>query len=380
MGALLANTRETVAVDTPAAFATSFMLAIYKNYIISRKTRFFYQHHNLRIQSADENPSHRCNRICRRCAHASLGCHRTRAQPTKLNQLEDDGIRTVRADISKKDEVTASFSDVELVFHCAALPSPWGGFEKFYQANVIGARNIVQTCLENNVKRLVYISTPSIYFDYNSRIGVKENDSLPEPISHYAATKRLAEEEIEKGFAQGLAVVSIRPRALFGEGDTVIFPRLLSRLKSGRLPILGDGENIVDLTYIQNVVDALLLCAESPANTLGKTYNISNGEPIKIWELVKRICDELHLPHPKRKISKRAAHTAASIIEFFYSLIPYSPEPPLTRVTVSMLANNTTLDISAAKNELGYRPNVSVEEGVQKFLKWWKETMSLRGR
>lgn len=293
--------------------------------------------------------------------------------PAKLNKLEDDGIRAVRADISKKDQVTASFSDVELVFHCAALPSPWGNFEKFYQANVIGTRNIVQACLQNNVKRLVYVSTPSIYFDYNSRIAVKENDPLPEPISHYAHTKRLAEEEIDKGFAQGLAVVSIRPRALFGEGDTVIFPRLLSRLKSGRLPILGDGENIVDLTYIQNVVDALLLCAESPKNTLGKTYNISNGEPVKIWELVNRICDELNLPHPKRKISKHTAHTAASIIEFFYSLIPYSPEPPLTRVTVSMLANNTTLDISAARNELGYQPNVSVEEGVQRFLKYWKE-------
>jgi len=301
--------------------------------------------------------------------------------PAKINQLEDDGMRAIRADISKKDEVAASFSDVELVFHCAALPSPWGGFEKFYQANVIGTRNIVQACLENNVKRLVYISTPSIYFDYDSRIGVKENDPLPEPISHYAHTKLLAEEEIDKGFAQGLAVVSIRPRALFGEGDTVIFPRLLSRLKTGRLPILGDGENIVDLTYIQNVVDALLLCAESPANTLGKKYNISNGEPIKIWELVSRICDELQLPHPKRKISKRAAHTAASVIEFLYSLIPYSPEPPLTRVTVSMLANSTTLDISAAKNELGYHPNVSVEKGVQKFLKWWKEkNPSLRWR
>jgi nucleoside-diphosphate-sugar epimerase len=293
--------------------------------------------------------------------------------PAKLNQLEDDGIRIVRADISKKDEVTASFSEVELVFHCAALPAPWGNYEKFYQANVIGTRNIVQACLENNVKRLVYISTPSIYFDYNSHIGVKENDPLPEPITHYAATKRLAEEEIDKAFAQGLAVVSIRPRAIFGEGDTVIFPRLLSRLKSGRLPILGDGENIVDLTYIQNVVDALLLCAESPANTLGKTYNISNGEPVKIWELVERICDELNLPRPQQKISQRTAHAAASVIEFFYSLIPYSPEPPLTRVTVSMLANNTTLDISAAKNELGYQPNVSVEEGVQKFLKWWKE-------
>lgn len=311
--------------------------------------------------------------LTRRLHHMGWDVTALGRNPAKLNQLENDGIRIVRADISKKDEVIASFSDVELVFHCAALPSPWGNYEKFYQANVIGTRNIVKTCLENNVKRLVYVSTPSIYFDYNSRVGVKENDPLPEPISNYAATKRLAEEEIDKGFAQGLAIVSIRPRAIFGEGDTVIFPRLLSRLKTGRLPILGDGENIVDLTYIQNVVDALLLCAESPVNTLGKTYNISNGEPVKIWELINRICDELNLPHPKRKISKRAAHTVASGIEFIYSLIPYSPEPPLTRVTVSMLANNTTLDISAAKNELGYKPNVSAEEGVQRFLRWWKE-------
>jgi nucleoside-diphosphate-sugar epimerase len=204
-------------------------------------------------------------------------------------------------------------------------------------------------------------------------MGVKENDPLPEPISAYAATKLLAEEEVDKGFANGLAVVSIRPRALFGEGDTVIFPRLLSRLKSGRLPILDDGENIVDLTYIQNVVDALLLCVESPANTLGKKYNISNGEPVKIWELVNRICDELTLPHPTRKISYKTANAAAAAIEFVYSLIPYSPEPPLTRLTVSMLAHSTILDISAARNELGYQPKVLVAEGVERFLKWWKQ-------
>ncbi|MEN9564269.1 MAG: hypothetical protein RIR73_2513 [Chloroflexota bacterium] len=300
--------------------------------------------------------------------------------PAKLNQLEEDGIRVVRADISKKDEVSASFSDFELVFHCAAFPSPWGGFEKFYQANVIGTRNIVQACMDHNVSRLVYVSTPSIYFNYSSRVGVKETDPLPEPISNYAHTKLLAEEEVDKGSAQGLAVVSIRPRAIFGEGDTVIFPRLIPRLQSGRLPILGDGENVVDLTYIQNVVDALLLCAESPKNTLGKKYSISNGEPVKIWKLIERICDELGYPHPSRKVSYKTANTAATVLEFLYSLIPYSPEPPLTRVSVSMMANNTTLDISAAKVELGYQPKVSVEEGVRRFLKWWKEnSSSLRG-
>ncbi|MFM8425814.1 MAG: NAD-dependent epimerase/dehydratase family protein, partial [Chloroflexota bacterium] len=186
----------------------------------------------------------------------------------KLNELEDAGMRPLRSDVTKKEELLSAFNGQDIVFHCAAFPSPWGGFEKFYQANVIGTRNVVQACLQNNVKRLVYVSTPSIYFDYDSHIGVKENNPLPQPISNYAHTKLLAEEEIDKGFAQGLAVVSIRPRALFGEGDTVIFPRLIPRLRSGRLPILGDGENIVDLTYIQNVVDALLLCAESPASTL----------------------------------------------------------------------------------------------------------------
>ncbi len=296
--------------------------------------------------------------------------------PSKLNQLEEEGIRPLRADISKKDELTDPFLNLDLVFHCAALPSPWGNFEKFYQSNVIGTRNVVQACLENKVKRLVYVSTPSLYFDYASRIGVKENDPLPEPISSYARTKLLAEEEIDKGFAQGLAVVSIRPRALFGEGDTVIFPRLIPRLQSGRLPILGDGENVVDLTYIENVVDALLLCAESPANTLGKKYNITNDEPVKIWRLIERICDELGYPHPSRNISYKTANAAASLLELFYSLIPFSPEPPLTRLSVSMMANSTTLDISAAKNELGYQPKISIEEGVQRFLKWWKESHS----
>jgi nucleoside-diphosphate-sugar epimerase len=299
---------------------------------------------------------------------------------SKIGQLNRAGINAFPLDLKDKDGMTDAFKDQEIIFHCAALPSPWGNFEKFYQANVIGTRNVVQACAANNIKRLVYVSTPSIYFDYNSRTDVKENDTLPEPVSAYAATKLLAEEEIDKGFANGLATVSIRPRAIFGPGDTVIFPRLIPRLQSGRLPILGDGENVVDLTYVDNVVDALLLCAESPSNTLGKKYNISNGEPIKIWKLVERICTELGLQAPKRNISYKTAYAAASMLESIYTLIPTHPEPPLTRVSVSMMANSTTLNISAAKNELGYQPKVSVDEGFDKFMQWWKETRSLRAR
>ncbi len=291
----------------------------------------------------------------------------------KLDELENEGTRVLQIDLKDKSSMAAACKDQEIVFHCAALPSPWGNFETFYQANVIGTRNVICGCEEHKVKRLVYVSTPSLYFGYSSRINVKETDALPEPVSNYAATKILAEQELDQAFENGLATIAIRPRAIFGPGDTVIFPRLIPRLQSGRLPILGDGENIVDLTYIDNVVDALLLCADSPASTLGKKYNISNGEPVKIWKLVERICRELNLPHPKRKISYRTANAAASVLEFIYTLIPTHPEPPLTRMSVSMMANNTTLDISAAKNELGYQPKISVDEGFDKFMQWWKE-------
>ena len=291
----------------------------------------------------------------------------------RLDQLENEGMRVLQLDLKDKSAMTAACKNQEIVFHCAALPSPWGNFEAFYQANVIGTRNVIRACEDHNVRRLVYVSTPSLYFGYSSRMNVQETDDLPEPVSNYAATKLLAEEEIDKAFGNGLAAITIRPRAIFGPGDTVIFPRLIPRLQSGRLPILGDGENIVDLTYIENVVDALLLCAESHASTLGKKYNISNGEPVKIWELIERICRELNLPSPKRKISYPTAHTVASVLEFIYTLIPTHPEPPLTRISVSMMANSTTLDITAAKQELGYQPKVSIAEGFDKFMHWWKE-------
>ena len=297
----------------------------------------------------------------------------------RLDQLENEGMHALQLDLKDKNAMMAVCKDQEIVFHCAALPSPWGNFELFYQANVIGTRNIIRGCEENKVKRLVYVSTPSLYFGYSSRINVKETDTLPEPVSNYAATKILAEQELDQAFENGLATIAIRPRAIFGPGDTVIFPRLIPRLQSGRLPILGDGENVVDLTYIDNVVDALLLCAESPASTLGKKYNISNGEPVKIWKLIERICMELNLPTPKRRISYRTANAVASVLEFVYTLIPTHPEPPLTRVSVSMMANSTTLDITAARRDLGYNPRISVDEGVERFMKWWKDTSSLRG-
>ncbi|RLT42089.1 MAG: NAD-dependent epimerase/dehydratase family protein [Chloroflexi bacterium] len=228
-------------------------------------------------------------------------------------------------------------------------------------------------CAIHGVGRLVHVSTPSIYFGLDSLVNVREDAPLPtRPVNEYARTKLLAEAAVDRAFARGLPVITIRPRAIFGPGDTTILPRLIARLQKGRLPIIGDGRNLSDMTYVENVVDALLLCAASPTATLGKKYNITNGEPTPLWPLIEKLCAALGYEYPRRHVPYRVADGAAALLEVVYRLLPGQPEPPLTRYSVALLAKNATLDISAARQELNYQPRVSVAEGLRRFVAWWQ--------
>jgi nucleoside-diphosphate-sugar epimerase len=299
--------------------------------------------------------------------------------PRVLAALEAEGIRTIQADLADETAILSACKHQDIIFHSGALSTPWGRDEDFYSANVLGTRNIVRGCQDANVQRLVHVSTPSIYFRYEPRLNVKESDPLPaKPVNEYARTKLLAEAEVDRAHADGLAVVTIRPRAIFGPGDTTILPRLIQRLASGRLPVIGDGKNIADLSYVENVVDALLLCAESPKSTLGQKYNITNGEPVILWDMIRKVAETLGTPPPRGRIPYRIADTAAGLLEALYRLHPSQPEPPLTRYTVGVIANSATLDISAARRDLGYNPRIPVEEGFEKFIDWWKATVIAR--
>ncbi|MFN8439898.1 MAG: NAD-dependent epimerase/dehydratase family protein [Caldilineaceae bacterium] len=292
--------------------------------------------------------------------------------PTVGKELSDRGIRFIQADLRDRQAIIKACADQEIVFHCGAAVGTWGDSQYFYDVNVGGTDNIVAGCQLSGTRRLIYVSTPSIYFSTQDRFNVKEDDPLPSPINIYAATKLTAERVIARAHRDGLPVISIRPRAIFGPGDTTIFPRILTALQSGRLPRIGDGKNVQDLSYIDNVVDALLLCAASPAFTLGRTYNISNGQPTRIWEVIDRLCRELSLPMPTRKVPLVLPFALASLLELSYKLLRISQEPPITRYSISMLARSMTLDISSARRDLGYVPKVSVEDGIERFIGWWK--------
>ena len=131
--------------------------------------------------------------------------------------LENQGVIFQNADLQDREAIINLCKDKEIIFHCGALSSPWGKYKDFYEANVLGTKNIIDGCLRHNVGRLIHVSTPSLYFDFTEKYQIAESSILPKPVNHYAATKLAAEKLIDQAFINHqLPAITIRPRAIFG--------------------------------------------------------------------------------------------------------------------------------------------------------------------
>ncbi len=275
--------------------------------------------------------------------------------------LEAEGIPFVRADLA--DSAPQGY---DIVIHSAALAAPWGPPSAFEAANITATANLLQ----RGAERFIHISTPSIYFANDSRLDVREDDPLPQiPVNDYARTK-LAAEKLVRG--SDLPFIILRPRAIYGPGDNAILPRIIAGLERGRLPVIGDGTNIGDFTYVDNVVAAVVACLDAPESALGRAYNITNGDPQPLWPMLSEIAVRLGLKPPTRQISVGAAMTIAGAMEAVFKRLPGRPEPPLTRYGVGVLSQSQTLNIEAARAGLGYRPKYSNNEGLERFIAWYK--------
>jgi nucleoside-diphosphate-sugar epimerase len=279
-------------------------------------------------------------------------------------------IHYLLGDLTDMEYVRGIVQGVDCIVHAAALSSPWGTDDAFEKANVISMKNLVSASLEENVKRLVFISTPSLYFKLSDSTNIKESDQLPRPINSYARTKRMAEILLEES---GIPYVILRPRALIGRGDTVILPRLIHAHLQGKLAMIGRGENMVDLTPVSNVVDAIVLSLSASGPALNQTYNISNGDPVMLWDKIQMIFERLNLPGLTKKVPLPIAITVARMMEFKAKISSSKKEPTLTVYGVGTLAKTFTLNIDKARDLLGYCPKLSVDDAVDEYIFWQKE-------
>lgn len=289
-------------------------------------------------------------------------------------KLKRDGVSFIQTDLREEERVIEACHQQDYVFHVAALSSPWGDYQEFYESNVVSTQHVIKGCKKHKVKRLIHVSTPSIYFKYEDRFNISEKDPLPTKfVNHYASTKFLAEKEIDKAFEEGLPVITIRPRALFGPDDTTIIPRLIKANEKGFIPLINKGKVLMDITYVENVVDALLLCMDSPKHTLGKKYNITNGEPVYLIDVLTTMFERLNEPFRTKEIPFKMAYLLAGGLEFISKTLLRGKEPVLTQYTAGVLAKSQTLDITEARKDLGYNPKVTIDEGINLFIDWWKK-------
>ncbi|XP_019417426.1 PREDICTED: 3beta-hydroxysteroid-dehydrogenase/decarboxylase-like [Lupinus angustifolius] len=287
----------------------------------------------------------------------------------------------VTLDLRNKEQVLKACEGAEVVFHMAAPNSSINSLQLHQSVNVQGTKNVIDACLELKVKRLIYTSSPSVVFDGIHGIH-NGNETLPYPPSHndhYSATKAEGEGLVIKANGKdGLLTCCIRPSSIFGPGDKLLVPSLVDAARAGKSKfIIGDGNNLYDFTYVENVAHAHI-CAERALASEGKVsekaageaYFITNMEPIKFWEFLSLILEGLGYERPRIKIPASVIMPIAHLVELIYKLLgPYGMKvPQFTPSRVRLLSCSRSFDCSKAKDRLGYAPIITLQEGLRRTI------------
>ena len=293
----------------------------------------------------------------------------------KLAVLEQKNVETYIGDFCVKDDIVDASKNVDYIIHVGALSTVWGKKEDFINTNVIGTKNVLYACEKNNIKRLIFVSSPSIYSGKCHKLNISENDfDENNKLNYYIESKIMAEKEIHK--AKNVPFVIIRPRGLFGIGDTSIIPRLIKANRKIGVPLFNEGKNIVDITCVENVALALRLAIES-RKAIGNTYNITNGEPREFKSILEELFKQIDESPKYLKVNLKLMYVSSSIIEILYKIFHIYKEPMLTKYNICTLGYSQTLNIEKAKKDLKYIPKITLSEGIKKYAKDYKRNKIL---
>ncbi len=282
--------------------------------------------------------------------------------------LDALGVEQRLGDIASMELVIEASKGVDAIMHCAAKVAPWGQVEDFYEANVRGTDNVLAACELNEIRKLVFTSSPSVVQNGTDQEGITESAPYAQPFMNaYAHTKALAEQHVLAANGPQLATVVLRPQIVWGPDDPTFLPAVLARARAGRLRFIGKTPKKIDTIYIDNAADAHVLALEKlgvGSPIAGKKYFISQGEPVFNEDLLNGWLNAGGFPPETRRLPEAPLRFLANAFEGAYGALGIQKSPPLTRFVVDRMSTALWFDISAARNELGYAPRVSLAEGM----------------
>jgi nucleoside-diphosphate-sugar epimerase len=292
--------------------------------------------------------------------HSVRALARSQASADKVERL---GAEPVHGDMADSESLRAGAEGCELAFHAAAAVTEQGKWEDFVRDNVEGTRLVVDACASAGVRRLVHVSTEAVLMAGQPLVNVDETTpTQPDSKAPYPATKARAEKLVTAANRDGFETVIVRPRFIWGQGDTTLLPRIVYLAKTGRFAWIGGGRHRTDVTHVDNVVEGLMLAAERGAR--GAIYFVTDDEPIAFRDFMTELLGTQGVEAPTRSIPKPVAGAITAIGEAAWSLLPLKGVPPLPRIAYWVSSQECTINIARAKRELGYKPVISRAEGM----------------
>ena len=294
--------------------------------------------------------------------------------------LNRNGIQVFQGDVRDLQAISTACEDMEAVFHIAAIPGIWGRWETYHSINTIGTQHVIQGCQRAGVSRLIYTSSPSVVFDGSDHHEADEALPYPETwMCHYPHSKALAEQAVLQSNSDSLRTTALRPHLIWGPGDNHLIPRIIKKARSGRLKRIGDGTNVVSVSYVENTAAAHLQVEESlrnSSNAAGQAYFINEPDSVNLWNWIDELLALVKLPRLHKSISARTAHRIGQLMELLWITLP--GEPPMTRFVASQLAGSHSYSTRAAERDFGYTPLCTTAEGMAKLQAHLRENASGR--
>ena len=286
--------------------------------------------------------------------------------------LAERGIAVHCGDICDPATLAAPMQGAEGVLHLAAMMDVWRPLEHYQAANVGGTENVCRAALAAGVRRVVHMSSSSVY---GVALGRPADETFPfTPFRDpYPVTKAAADLAVQRMIREDrLPAVILRPDQIFGPGDHLHFATMAARLAAGRGVIVGSGDNALPFVYVSDIVQGLLLALDSE-QAVGQAYNITNDRPLTQREFLNAIADEMGAGRPRLRVPYRALYAAGYAAERLASARGGSRRPPITRLGVAFFGTDNRYAIGKARRELGYVPRVSLREGIALAASWVRQ-------
>jgi nucleoside-diphosphate-sugar epimerase len=278
-------------------------------------------------------------------------------------RVRERGAEPVSGDLHHVDALRGGSVGCDVCFHAAAKVEDWGDPADFERLNVQGTANAIAACREAGVRRLVHVGTEAALTAGEALEGVDERAPLrPDSPFPYSSSKAKAERLVRDANGDGLETVVVRPRFVWGRGDTTLLPAIAELVRSGSFRWIGGGRQLTDTAHVDNTVEGLWLGATRAPP--GGVYFVTDGEPVVFRDFLTRMLATQGLSVPDKSVPSAVAAAAAAGAERAWRLLRRPGPPPLTRFAVWVSSKECTLDISRARTELGYEPVRTREDGL----------------